>query len=97
MVSEQQVQNPCFGARRCQRREAGIPRSLGEPMTRAKALDHQNICCDASLTKSGYRLRCLLAKLATEAMIDHQRQKRPATVLCPGLGQQSQPHAVGTA
>ncbi len=97
MMSEQQVQNTHFGARRLQRREAGVPRSLGDPRTRAQALDDENSCRDASLTKARYRLRRLLAKLSTEAVIDHKRVQRSGALPCPGVGEQSQTHAVGTA
>jgi hypothetical protein len=97
MMSEQQMQYTRFGARRFQRREAGVPSSLGDRGAGAKTLDDQNSCRDASLTKARYRLRRLFARLSTEAVIDHQRLQRSAALPCPGVGQQSQTHAIGTA
>ena len=74
-----------------------MPRSLGEPGTGTKALDHQNFRGDTALTEARYCVRCLLAQLIAEAVIDYQRLQRSATASCPGVGQQSQTHAVGAA
>ena len=38
-----------------------------------------------------------LPELIAEAVIDYQRLQRSATASCPGVGQQSQTHAVGAA
>ena len=78
-------------ANRAERARSARPGPRGEPF------DLEHLRRDAKRAKLRRRYRRLLARFRAQTMVGDQRKQRSAALPCPGVGEQRQGHAVGTA